>query len=995
MLQLSEEVSVMANELYSLSMLFQNRLFRIPDYQRGYAWKHEQLTDFWEDLLNLHQDRYHYTGLLSLKAVSRKDTHLWDEDLWLLELGYKPFHVVDGQQRLTTFSILMHEIVVFVQSLSDNNDKPDEEIFLGYESLKDIKAKYVLRKRPPYNIVTTYLFGYETDNPSSDYLKYKVFEEPFGGSVFETYYTKNLKYAKSFFAKNLSAMYESEGIEGIEILYKKMTLRLMFNLHEIEDDYDVFVAFETMNNRGKKLTNLELLKNRLIYLTTLFDDEQFDIFNKEQLRKNINDAWKEVYYQLGRNQNAPLSDDDFLRAHWITYFQYSRKRGDDYIHFLLNKFSAKNVFQKFTVIAQDNGDDPLLGFDLSEDDDPTDEIQETETVKVSKLAPMEISDYVNSLKEMAEYWYFSFFPHANNSISEKEKVWIDKLNRVGIGYFRPLVVVVQATADRTFAKERIKLFQAIERFIFLSFRIGGFNASYKSSDYYNKARGVLSGNIELSAVTDDLNNTVNLDMDSLVANFITRTERRFDSGKGFYGWRDLRYFLYEYESELSSRNNLQKIDWTMFTKVEKDKVTIEHILPQTTTKWYWRNQFRQYTDNEIKLLAASLGNLLPLAQSINSSLQNDSFHDKKQPSSSGRRGYINGSHSEIEVAAEQDWNAQNILTRGLRLLEFMCNRWGINLSEKQMKHLLHIDFVNDGRDEMPELSEDNYVQPINPEPPLGTTRVLSERHHLRYKFWSNFVEYCKSKGRGEDIASRKPSYNAWYDIIVGSRDYHFFFQLVRRKMLSIGLYVYRLEDFSRLESLKTEIENEYGASFEWYTSRKKSTAKRIIHSIAAEVHNPNLYPQHFEWLITQFDKLKATLEKVDYTAYQQSVNRTGSTAITTEMTAVAYDVAKKVHDGFLSFTEGKDEIVRITGMSSGSAFDYISNFLAMMKGKKYTRTLNEYTTKYFLEHILEDYGPLALKKAVIACKMHADYYATLGHGRLVYVERLVEKYSAI
>ena len=46
----------------------------------------------------------------------------------------------------------------------------------------------------------------------------------------------------------------------------------MFNIHEIADDYDVFVAFETMNNRGKKLTNLELLKNRLIYLTTLYED---------------------------------------------------------------------------------------------------------------------------------------------------------------------------------------------------------------------------------------------------------------------------------------------------------------------------------------------------------------------------------------------------------------------------------------------------------------------------------------------------------------------------------------------------------------------------------------------------------------------------------------------------------------------------------------------------------------------------------------------------
>jgi len=483
----------MANELQSLSVLFQNRLFRIPDYQRGFAWKHEQLVDFWEDLLNLQDDRYHYTGLLSLKEVNRKDTRLWQEDVWLLDIGYKPFHVVDGQQRLTTFSILMHEIVAFVKILAENKDKPDEEIFLGYESIKDIKAKYVLRKRPPHNIVTTYLFGYETDNPSSDYLKYKVFDEPFGGTIFETYYTKNLKYAKSFFAENLRAIYENEGMDGVELVYKKLTLRLMFNLHEIQDDYDVFVAFETMNNRGKKLTNLELLKNRLIYLSTLFDDKQFDELNKEQLRKNINDAWKEVYYQLGRNQNAPLSDDDFLRAHWITYFQYSRKKGDDYIRFLLNKFSAKNVFEKLTVITQTNGADPLSGFDFPDDDDLADEGPDTEPIMVSKLAPKEISDYVNSLKELAEYWYYSFFPNDSPSLSEEEKVWIDKLNRVGIGYFRPLVVSVLASATRTSVKHRIALLQAIERFIFLTFRVGGINASYKSSDYYNKAREILQG----------------------------------------------------------------------------------------------------------------------------------------------------------------------------------------------------------------------------------------------------------------------------------------------------------------------------------------------------------------------------------------------------------------------------------------------------------------------------------------------------------------------
>ncbi|WP_424768010.1 DUF262 domain-containing protein [Paenibacillus sp. sgz302251] len=454
----------MPNELQSLSVLFQNRLFRIPDYQRGYAWKHEQLVDFWEDLLNLHEDRYHYTGLLSLKAVSRKETRLWHEDEWLLDIGYKPFHVVDGQQRLTTFSILMYEITAFVKSVPDNKDKQDDEIFLGYESLKDIKAKYVFRKRPPQNIVTTYLFGYETDNPSSDYLKYKVFEELFGGTVFETYYTKNLKYAKSFFAENLRAMYETDGMTFIQSLYKKLTLRLMFNLHEIEDDYDVFVAFETMNNRGKKLTNLELLKNRLIYLTTLFDDGQLDSRDKEQLRKNINDAWKEVYYQLGRNQNAPLSDDEFLRAHWITYFRYSRKGGDDYIRFLLGKFSAKHVFEKHAPI-QKNDDAFLLSDIETDEDDETPEVQsELEIQFISKLTPKEISDYVNSLKSLAEYWYYSFFPFDSN-FSNDEKVWIDKLNRVGIGYFRPLVVAALSTKKDTTPEERIVLFKSIERFI--------------------------------------------------------------------------------------------------------------------------------------------------------------------------------------------------------------------------------------------------------------------------------------------------------------------------------------------------------------------------------------------------------------------------------------------------------------------------------------------------------------------------------------------------
>lgn len=80
-------------------------------------------------------------------------------------------------------------------------------------------------------------------------------------------------------------------------------------------------------------------------------------------------------------------------------------------------------------------------------------------------------------------------------------------------------------------------------------------------------------------------------------------------------------------------------------------------------------------------------------------------------------------------------------------------------------------------------------------------------------------------------------------------------------------------------------------------------------------------------------------------------------------------------------------------MNAGSAGDYITDFLAMMNGEKYTRTLNEYPTRYFLERIRKDYGESVFQKAIDACRKHAAYYATLGHGILAYVERIVEEYA--
>lgn len=684
----------MANELQSLSLLFQNRLFRIPDYQRGYAWQQSQLADFWDDLINLQQDRYHYTGLLSLKSLGRKETKDWSSDLWMVDKGFKACHIVDGQQRLTTFVILLNEIISFVRELDENKGKKDDEIVLGYDTLKDVVSKYIYQNRPPMNQITTYLFGYEVDNPSADYLRYKIFGEPYSGTVNETYYTKNLKFAKSFFRENLTALYENEGIEGINKLYLKLTLKLMFNIHEIDNDYDVFVAFETMNNRGKKLTNLELLKNRLIYLTTLYSDEKFDEMEKSHLRKQINDAWKEVYFQLGRNENVPLSDDDFLRAHWTIYFAYSRRKGDDYIHFLLNKFSAKNIFKKETVLMSELPDGCVMDTDYEEEDDVVD--TETETTEVSKLAPAEIVDYVNSLKNMAKYWYDTFFPAQSENLTKEEQIWVDKLNRIGIGHFRPLVTVIISRRDFS-PEERIETFEAIERFIFICFRLGNFNASFCSSKYYRASRSLYLNEMTLEDLVADIVETTDANIEYAIPNFVTKIEKHFSNGGGFYYWNSIRYFLYEYETSLAQKNNIDRIgSWEMFTKTEKDKVSIEHILPQTPSKYYWQNQYRQFTDEEVKMLAGALGNLLPLSQSVNSNLQNDSFYDKKT-TKARRRGYENGCHSEIEVAKYSDWTAENIYTRSKKLLEFMENRWEFSFNNEQLDKLVYVNFAVDSR----------------------------------------------------------------------------------------------------------------------------------------------------------------------------------------------------------------------------------------------------------------------------------------------------------
>jgi hypothetical protein len=392
------------------------------------------------------------------------------------------------------------------------------------------------------------------------------------------------------------------------------------------------------------------------------------------------------------------------------YFQYTREKGDDYIRFLLEQqFTPQNIYNK-TEIKLNSVEvyEEIREIGIVEDEDNNINGINDDIKLVSKLSPKEIENYVNSLKAAAVHWYNTFNPlDENTTLTDNERLWIDRLNRIGIVYFRPLITVSFLSENIT-EQQRIELFKAIERFIFITFRLSRAFSTYRNSEFYRAARQLRKGELTIETIIQRLDERMDycFNKDENTNNkyfnytyFQTFLDKKFKQGGGYYYWNGLRYFLYEYEMEKVSEWGNQKIDWNLFVKGEKDKISIEHIYPQTAINKCWDKEFNKYSEREKNIFKGTLGNLLPLSQSINSSLQNDCFNDKKNPKLNDRdikirQGYSDGSHSEIEVSKYKAWTPKTILERGKKLLDFMERRWNIEFENEEAKiDLLFLNFM--------------------------------------------------------------------------------------------------------------------------------------------------------------------------------------------------------------------------------------------------------------------------------------------------------------
>ncbi|MGN8450843.1 DUF262 domain-containing protein [Helicobacter pylori] len=575
-------------ELLNLDGVIEKGVFEIPSYQRGYAWQKEQLEDFWNDLEHVSKlgDKFHYMHSLTLRETEN-------------ELEDSAFEIIDGQQRLATSLILL-----------------------------GLLAKITQNKDPKYSLINL--------EPILSYKYYglneafrAIMEEEKDLERFQTsFYAKNLIYAYEFFQEKIS----DTPMETLEKMFDALIKKILFSVVELNDNrIDPFSSFETINNRGKDLSTLELLKNRLHFVVHKICDEE----DLENLQNEINDTYTRIYHDLRQFEDAHL--ESFLK-HFVAYYYGENSKFKER---LLN--TAFDTHKKY--------------------DDLYDEYEK-------------INDLLLYLSYSSKVWNFLHTlddEELRIEITPKMRGLLDKMRRLNAlseDAFLPLLLslftiqrVGKNGGKQPYAtKELESLLEYLERFGFLVYGV-----AEKKDTAKNKWIGLAFKAIQACRFWED-KITIE-DLPTLEKNFfkgehsgLELLEENIHSKKNIEKWykwgKALNYLLYEYELYHNPETTLN---------FDSSIESIEHILPQKPDQGYSAKE-KSWAKNPH--IVHALGNLLLIPKNANSSLSNKPFEEK-------RKQYLKGSYSEKEVAKNASFGVVQIKERSEKLLDFLIARYRI------------------------------------------------------------------------------------------------------------------------------------------------------------------------------------------------------------------------------------------------------------------------------------------------------------------------------
>ena len=269
--------------------------YRIPRFQRDYSWTDEEWEDLWLDLIGTLKptgEPAHYMGYLVLQS---------DDD--------KTFEVIDGQQRLTTVSLIVLAILKNMQRLIDAGNEADA----NKQRMDQIRQTYV-GYLDPVTLVSRPKLTLNRNNNSyyQDYLVPLGHLPQRGFRASEHLLRKAFEWLDRHVAELLK---ESKGDEGRRLaqLVEDMSDRLFFTVITVTDELNAYKVFETLNARGVRLSATDLLKN---YLFSVLDRGNQ---NEHELR-TLEERWEAMVGRL-QSENFP----DFLRVHWNSRRAFARQ----------------------------------------------------------------------------------------------------------------------------------------------------------------------------------------------------------------------------------------------------------------------------------------------------------------------------------------------------------------------------------------------------------------------------------------------------------------------------------------------------------------------------------------------------------------------------------------------------------------------------------------------------------------------------------------------
>lgn len=254
---------------------FNKRFFDIPKYQRGFAWERTHVRELYEDIVeSIETKSEHYLGTLVLSQNPHEEDH---------------YYIVDGQQRIITITLFVNEVIKYLS-------RHDKAFYRRF---------YIAEEGDLYRLRT---LGKDRQ------------------------YLYNLLKGKVNIPQNKSQRLLKEAYEEIKNIVdslndKKTFLNYIERLEVMEfieqSEGDAIRIFQTVNDRGKPLSNMEKAKSLLIYFSNRYLDKKLD--------DRINDIFGDIFENyddikhVGEKEGVDLissrnfNEDSIMRHHFVTF----------------------------------------------------------------------------------------------------------------------------------------------------------------------------------------------------------------------------------------------------------------------------------------------------------------------------------------------------------------------------------------------------------------------------------------------------------------------------------------------------------------------------------------------------------------------------------------------------------------------------------------------------------------------------------------------------